>query len=177
VLDASAGLSEVKKLDFDGEPEGFAVDDAHGVFFTNLEDKDRTLAISLQTRAVVETWEPGCGEDGPKGLAFDRTHGFLVVACADHVVALDAAHGGKVLSRLDTGPGVDDLGWVEARHELYVAAAQAAQLTVAELSEGGQLSARRVVRTSKGARNAVATESGVAYVAAGPDGQILIVTP
>src|SRR5262249_55949671 len=31
----------------EGEPEGYAVDNAHGAFYTNLEDKDRTLRIDL----------------------------------------------------------------------------------------------------------------------------------
>ena len=39
-----------------GEPEGFAVDDARGLFYTNLEDKDRTLAIDLKTRQITKTW-------------------------------------------------------------------------------------------------------------------------
>src|SRR5437867_4936718 len=40
---------------------------AGGVFFTNLEDKDRTLRIDVRSRRVTTTWLPGCGDDGPKG--------------------------------------------------------------------------------------------------------------
>jgi DNA-binding beta-propeller fold protein YncE len=58
VLDvANPGALAVKaKINFEGEPEGFAVDDARGLFYTNLEDKDRTLAIDLKTRQITKTW-------------------------------------------------------------------------------------------------------------------------
>ena len=43
------------------------VADGRGVFYTNLEDKDRTLAIDLRSRAVTKTWLPKCGEAGETG--------------------------------------------------------------------------------------------------------------
>jgi DNA-binding beta-propeller fold protein YncE len=174
VLDASKGLAQAAKIDFEGEPEGFAVDDGRGRFFTNLEDKDRTLAIDLKTRKVVETWEPGCGEKGPRGLALDAKNGLLAVACTDHVAVLDVAHGGKVLSTLPVGEGIDNIDWVEARRELYVAAGGAATLAVLKLSPQGALSIGTQLPTSKGARNAVGTEQGVAYVTDGAHGAVLV---
>ena len=97
VIDAAAAgaLTRRAKISLNGEPEGFAVDDARGVFYTNLEDKDRTLSIDIRTRQVTRTWLPGCGEDGPKGLAVDRGLDFLFVACRDRVMVLDAGHDGK----------------------------------------------------------------------------------
>src|SRR6476646_635890 len=61
IVDASvAGALAVKqKLSFEGEPEGYAVDDARGLFYTNLEDKDRTLQIDAKTKTVQSTWLPG----------------------------------------------------------------------------------------------------------------------
>src|SRR5262249_43680426 len=44
ILDA-ATLDEKAKVTFDGQPEGFAVDPKRNRFYTNLEDKDVTLAI------------------------------------------------------------------------------------------------------------------------------------
>src|SRR5262249_27469413 len=67
ILDAKT-LQQKAKLTFEGEPEGFAVDAARGRFYTNLEDKDRTLAIDLKSHATVATWKPACGEEGPRGL-------------------------------------------------------------------------------------------------------------
>jgi len=177
ILDAAnaSALPVKTKIKFEGEPEGFAVDDARGVFYTNLEDKDRTLAVDLKGRKVVKTWLPGCGEDGPKGLALDHGRNLLMVACADKVKVLDAGHDGKELSSLATGDGVDNLDYLEARHALYAGAARAAKLTVATLDPAGKLTAAAVVPTAQGARNAAVTEDGTAYLTVGPEGKILVV--
>jgi hypothetical protein len=110
-------------------------------------------------------------------LALDHALGFLLVACADKVKVLDVGHEGKILSSVDTGDGVNNIDYLEARHELYAGAARAAKLTVAALDPHGKLSAKAVVDTAKGARNAVVTDDGVAYLTDSPEGKILAVTP
>jgi DNA-binding beta-propeller fold protein YncE len=179
VLDARApgALSVKTKMTFEGEPEGFVVDDERGLFYTNLEDKDRTLAIDIKSHQLAKTWLPACGEDGPKGLALDRGRNFLIVACADRVKVLDAGHDGKELSAVVTGDGVDNIDYLEARHAVYAGAARAAKLTVAVVDTVGKLTAEAVVPTATGARNAVVTDDGVAYLTDAPDGKILVVTP
>jgi DNA-binding beta-propeller fold protein YncE len=179
VLDASSpdALIVKTKMTFDGEPEGFAVDDARGVFYTNLEDKDRTLSIDIKTHQVTKTWMPACGEDGPKGLGHDHALNFLFVACADKVKVLDAGHDGVILSTIETGDGVDNIDYVEARHQLFVGAAKAAKLTVAAVDAQGKLTPAAVVATAAGARNAVATDEGAAYLTCAPQGKILVVAP
>src|SRR5262245_624529 len=161
----------------DGAPEGYAVDDAHGAFYTNLEDKDRTLRIDLKTRKVTATWMPACGGDGPKGLAIETAQQLLVVACPDHAEVLDAGKDGRILSKLMIGAGIDNIDYLAPRHSVFVAAAGAATLTVARLDQRGSLTMVESRPTAKGARNAVATDQGVAYVADGPHGRILVVTP
>ncbi|HEY1586739.1 MAG TPA: hypothetical protein VGH63_13685, partial [Polyangia bacterium] len=133
IVDASApGMLTVKqKMTFEGDPEGYAVDNARGLFYTNLEDKDRTLQIDVKAKTIANTWLPHCGEDGPKGLALDHAAGFLFVACADKVKVLDTTHEGHELSTLATGDGVDNIDYVEPRHELFAGAARAAKLTIA----------------------------------------------
>jgi DNA-binding beta-propeller fold protein YncE len=179
VLDASSpGALTVKtKISFEGEPEGFAVDDGRGIFYTNLEDKDRTLAIDIKTHQVTKTWMPSCGEDGPKGLAHDHALNYLFVACADKVEVLDAGHDGKILSTIATGDGVDNIDYVEARHQLFAGAAKAAKLTIAGVDAQGKLTSQAVIATANGARNAVATEDGAAYLTCAPEGKILVVAP
>jgi DNA-binding beta-propeller fold protein YncE len=179
VVDASSpGALAVKgRIALEGQPEGFTVDDGRGVFYTNLEDKDRTLALDLKSRRITHTWLPGCGEDGPKGLALDRAANFLFVACADRVKVLDAGHDGKQLSAIETGAGVDDIAYLEAKHRLYVGAARAAKLTVATVDRQGTLKLETTVPTAAGARNAVVTENGVAYLTDSPEGKLLVVSP
>jgi DNA-binding beta-propeller fold protein YncE len=179
ILDVSS--AEAPKLagsmSFEGEPEGYAVDDMRGIFYTNLEDKDRTLAIDVKSRQITKTWLPSCGEDGPKGLALDTELDYLFVACTDHVMVLDAGHEGKQLSKVDTGEGVDNIDYVPKRHELYAAAARAARLTVARVDAKGTLQAVAVVPTATGARNAVATDDGAAYLTDSPEGKLLVIAP
>ena len=179
ILDvSSAGAPRLAgSMSFEGEPEGYAVDDGRGIFYTNLEDKDRTLAIDVKSRKITQTWLPACGEDGPKGLALDTELQYLFVACTDHVMVLDAGHEGKQLSKVDTGAGVDNIDYVPKRHELYAAAARAAKLTVARVDAKGTLQAVAVVPTANGARNAVATDDGAAYLTDSPEGKLLVVAP
>ena len=94
------------------------------------------------------TWNPGCGADGPRGLAFDAAHDFVVVACTDHVQVLDAGHDGAPLGRLDTGAGVDNIDFVGGR--VYAAAGKAAQLTVAAVDDEGPARGRRDGRHLRG---------------------------
>ena len=167
VLDASTPgiLAPKANIKLDGSPECYDIDATHGTFFTNLEDKDATVAIDVKTRSVAATWHPGCGPEGPRGVAFDQSHDFVVVACTDHVQVLDVAHAGALLGRLDTGAGLDNIDYDDGAHLLYAAAGKAARLTVARLSDAGTFDVVAVGETSEGARNAVADAHGRVYVA------------
>jgi len=176
ILDARS-LEQTEKLTFEGNPEGFAVDGKRGRFYTNLEDKDLTLAIDLGSRKTVATWKPGCGEDGPHGLRVDAERGQLFVACSARVEVLDVAHGGEVLSSIDTGDGVDDLDYAPATHRVYVGASRAGQLTVANVDAHGKLSADAKVVTPKGSRNPAVTDKGVVYLTHSSGGEVVIATP
>jgi len=172
---ATLELGEV--LHFDGQPECYQVDESRGVFYTNLEDRDKTLQIDLRTHEVRATWEPHCGEDGPKGIGLDHEHDLLLIACDDHVVLMDAAHDGAILWQVFTGEGVDNIDYVESRHELYAAAAGAAKLTIARLDPDQRAFVEtQVVATHEGARNAVGTDEGDVYVPDTREGAVLLVT-
>lgn len=179
VLDATkpGELKAKTKIALEGSPEGYAVDEAKGVFYTNLEDKNATLAVDVKTKKVASRWEPKCGSDGPRGLAIDAARGFLVVACTDHLVALDAAHGGAILSSLDTGGGVDNIDYLDATRTVYAAAGKTATLTMATLDDKGALAKSAEAPTSQGARVVVADGNGVAYVADGANGRVLAIAP
>jgi DNA-binding beta-propeller fold protein YncE len=176
LLDASkvGSLKLNGSIKLDGEPEGYAVDEARGLFLTNLEDKGSTLTIDLRSHALKDTWHPSCGSDGPRGLALDSSRGLLLVACTDHVQVLDMVHGGALLSRLDTGGGLDNLDFVPQTALLYAASAKAAQLTVARVGDHGELTVVATGETAAGARNAVADASGNAYVADSQGARLLL---
>jgi DNA-binding beta-propeller fold protein YncE len=179
VLDASKPealkLKTVIKLP--GDPEGYAVDDAKGLFFTNLEDKGPTLAIDVKTHKVKSTWNPSCGSDGPRGLAIDTARGLLFVACTDHVQVLDANHDGAPLGKLDTGAGVDNLDYIDDKGLLVVAAGRAAVVTVARFDDKGQPTVVATGATAAGARNAVADATAKVYVPDPATGTLLVLSP
>lgn len=164
VLDAKT-LKEKGKMTFEGAPEGYAVDAKNGRFYTNLEDKDRTLVIDPKTQKTVSNWDTGCGKEGPRGLQVDPADGHLIVACTTSVRILDIAHEGALLSQLETGAGVDDMGYSPVSHMLYVGAGTDAKLTVAHVDEKGQLSVVAQVPTQTGVRNATVTKDGTVYMA------------
>jgi DNA-binding beta-propeller fold protein YncE len=179
VLDASSrsALPVKTTITLAGSPECFVVDDARGLVYTNLEDKDRTVAVDVKTRQVAKTWLPDCGEVGPRGLALDHKRNFLFVGCTTRVRVLDAGHDGKQVGTIDVGEGIDAIDYLESRHQLYAAASRAARLVVARLDENGALAPVETIVTAPSARNPVVTEKGVAYLTDAHDGSILVVEP
>jgi DNA-binding beta-propeller fold protein YncE len=176
ILDAKT-LAQKAKLEFEGEPEGFAPDAKRGRFYTNLEDKDVTLAIDLASHKTVATWKSTCGEDGPHGLRLVEADGVLLVACSTRVETLDVTHDGAVLGSVDTGDGVDDVDYTASTRQVYVGASKAATLTIAKLDPKGALTIAAVVPTKDGSRNGVATEAGAVYLSHSKGSELVVATP
>jgi len=166
VLDASKpnSLRPHLVIKTPGEPEGYVVDETRGLFYTNLEDKNRTLMIDVRTHAIKANWAAGCGDDGPRGVSIDSVRQFAFIACTSGVNVLDSGHDGSILGRLDAGAGVDNIDYLDSTHSLYIAAAKAAKLTVARVDDRGHPSIVTTVVTVGGARNAVAGANGTVYL-------------
>jgi DNA-binding beta-propeller fold protein YncE len=179
ILNATT-LAQKEKLTFEGNPEGFAVDALRGRFYTNMEDKDLTLAIDLKSHKTEATWKPACGEDGPHGIKLAEKDGYLLVACSTKTEVLDVGHTGSVLSSIETGDGVDDLDYAPSTRMVYVGAAKAGQLTVAHLDSAGKLTVKEKVATHAGARNGVVATNGTVFLGHGggaPLSDIVVATP
>jgi hypothetical protein len=170
-------LKQKATIKLDGAPEGYALDEPKGLFLTNLEDKGSTLAIDVTTHQVRGTWNAACSTDGPRGVAVDSTRGLVFVACTDHVQLLDAAHGGALLGKLDTGAGLDNIDYSSKTGLLYAAAGKAAKLTVARVDQSGQFEIVATGSTAEGARNAVADANGTVYVPDPQSARLLVVRP
>jgi DNA-binding beta-propeller fold protein YncE len=166
VLDSKT-LEQKAKLTFDGNPEGYAVDPVRGRFYTNMEDLDRTLAIDLNTHKTLATWNPSCGKEGPHGIGLDAKAGHLFIACSTLAEVMDVGHDGAILSKVDTGDGVDDIHYELATHLLYVGAANVSKLTIARADDKGHLAVVAQVPTQEGARNATVAKDGTVYLAHG----------
>ena len=156
VFDASdpSHLKPKTKIPLDGLAEGYAVDNERGLFYTNIEEAGRTVAIDVRSHKIVAKWNPGSND--LQGLALDNARRFLFVACGDHVVSLDAGHDGKITDSITTGAGLDNIDYSADAKLLYAAASQAATLTVADVDDHGKFHLKATVPTVKGARGVIA---------------------
>ena len=177
IIDAHdvAHLKVAAKVTLDGEPEGYAVD-GHGHFITNLEDLDRTAIFDVKTRKEIQRGQPGCGEEGPRGIAIDASAHALFVACKDHVAALDLADGLKLLATVPTGAGVDNIDYVPSLHQVFAAGGHAATLTIARFT-GKAFEKLATIPTSEGVRVVVAAPNGTAFAADSKNGRLLVTSP
>ena len=175
ILDATT-LAQKARIALAEGPEGFAVDETRGRFYTNFEEGDQTLAIDLVTHETVATWKPGCGAEGPHGLRLAGPEGFLFVACEARVVALAVDHDGKTLGSLPTGEGLDDIDYAAATHRVYAGAAKGS-LTVGAVDATGALTVVATVPTAEGSRNGVVARDGRVYLSHSKGGEIVVVTP
>ncbi|HZL16534.1 MAG TPA: hypothetical protein VFG23_02190 [Polyangia bacterium] len=115
--------------------------------------------------------------EGPRGLALDSNHRWLFVACTNGAGVLDLNHSGKLLGRITTDGGVDNLDYDPLRRLLFVASGQGATLVIARVDDGGALRKVSSVPTAKGARNPVLDARGTAYVEDSGNGRLLVVEP
>jgi DNA-binding beta-propeller fold protein YncE len=151
--------------------EGYAVDNEHGIFYTNIEETGKTVAIDVHSHKVIATWNAGSSD--LQGLALDTARRFLFVACGDHVVNLEAGHDGKVLDSITTGAGLDNIDYSVDAKLLYAAASQAGTLTIADVDDHGKFHSRATVPAVKGARGVVAGKDETAYLIDPAEGRIL----
>jgi hypothetical protein len=172
-----AGLKERGRIDLDGQPEGYAVDSKRGLFFTNLEDKDETLAIDVSTHAIRSRWKTGCGKEGPRGLAIDVERGLLFVACTSGVVAFALGHENMKVDAAATGEGVDNPAIVVGLRRVFAAAGAAGTLSVFGYAPEGKLTPLGTFATARGVRVVVANGAGKAFAADSANGRIWVVEP
>src|SRR5881628_740874 len=77
VFDASdpQRLKWKSKIPLDDLAEGYAVDDDRGLFYTNIEEPGKTVAIDVRSHKIVAEWNPGSSD--LQGLALDSARRFL----------------------------------------------------------------------------------------------------
>ena len=100
---ASGSVDGTVKLG--GKPE-FAVADGAGHIFDNIEDKSDVVEIDAKTMEVTHRW-PLAPCESPSGIAFDKTHARLFMACENQMMAVVDATSGKVVATVPTGKGAD----------------------------------------------------------------------
>jgi DNA-binding beta-propeller fold protein YncE len=174
ILDASS-LAQTARIELPGAPEGFAIDVQNARYYTNLEDRDATEVIDTNSHAIVATWNPNCGEAGPRSLRVDSDTGLLFVACTSKVESLSLHSGGQIVGSVAAGEGVDDFDYAPGSHLLFIGAENAGKLTVASVAGDGTITVKDVIPTIVGARNGVVDAAGIVYLAHGGASELLAV--
>jgi len=177
IIAAKKGLAVTGTMQLDGQPEGYAVDAARGRFYTNLEDRNETLAIDVRARTVAARWPTGCGTDGPRGMALDTVAGLLVVACTDRLLSFVLSPTPRPQGSVETGVGVDNIDFAPRGSTLFAAAGKAELLTRVHLAPDGTLRATGTAHTAPGVRVVVVTAAGKAFAADLNAGQLWVSGP
>jgi DNA-binding beta-propeller fold protein YncE len=107
-IDAKTG-TVAGTISLGGKPE-FAVSDAKGHVFVNIEDTSEIVRINSNTLAVENRWKTAPGEE-PSGLAIDRKHRRLFSVCSNKLMVVVNADDGKVVTTLPIGAGPDGAGF------------------------------------------------------------------
>lgn len=108
VIDVASGTVD-GTVPLGGKPE-FAVADGAGHIFDNIEDTSEIAEIDARTMEVMQRWKLAPCES-PSGLAFDKAHGRLFLACENQMMAVVDAKSGQVVATVPTGKGADGAGF------------------------------------------------------------------
>src|SRR5579872_6894039 len=147
-IDAASGklLGTIK---LDGKPE-FAVSDAKGEIFVNIEDKSELVAIDPNKLEVKAKWPLApCTE--PSGLAIDRKNRRLFVGCDNKMMAVVDADSGKVLATPAIGEGVDATAYDDETGLAFASCGEGV-LTVVREDSPEKFSVVENAKTEPGAR-------------------------
>lgn len=164
-------LKSVASISIPGGPESLVIDRARPRAYTHLWS-GTTLAIDIKTRTAVAQWPNGC--QGSRGIAIDEERGFLFAGCAEgKAVVLDLNGGGRQLSHLESGAGVDVIGYNSKLKHLYLPGAKSATMAILDVSKEGKLVLLDVVKTEAGAHCAVGDDRNNIWVCDPQHGRLL----
>lgn len=134
-------------LPIPGGPESLVIDATRKRAYTHLW-KAATVAIDLTSHQVISKWPNHCL--GSRGIALDEKRGRLFAGCAEgKAVVLDLDQGGKIVSELKAGSGIDVISYNPALSHLYLPGAKSATLTIIQVGPKGQLSRLRTFKTAE----------------------------
>jgi len=140
----------IAKLSAGGKPE-FAVTDAAGRIFFNIEDKSQLGVIDSSKTALVGVWDlPGCEQ--PTGLALDVEHSRLFSVCENGGLAVTDAVSGRHVAQVPIGQGPDAAAFDRERGLVFSSNGQDGTLTVIHEDDPEHFRVVATVPTQKSAR-------------------------
>jgi hypothetical protein len=165
--------SAVATITFPDGPESLVIDATRGRAYTH-EWGSKTHAVDLKRRAIVASWDNGCG--GSRGIALDADRGFLFVGCGEgKAVVLDVAHDGKVLGSSKPGvSGVDIIAYNPKLAHLYLPGESSGTMAILAVAPSGALSTLAVAATVGGAHCVAADDQDNVWVCDPDHGQLLL---
>jgi DNA-binding beta-propeller fold protein YncE len=147
-IDATSGAI-AGTLPLGGKPE-FAVSDAAGVVYVNVEDTAEVVAFDAKNLAVKGRWSLAPCQD-PTGLAIDPKSRRLFAGCGNKLLAIMGATDGKLLGTAPIGEGCDGVAFDPATGLVYASNGDGT-LTVLRESTPGTYAVVETVTTKKSAR-------------------------
>ncbi len=148
IFDGASG-KVLSTLPLGGKPE-FAVTDAQGHIYVNIEDTSELVTLDAQELKVTDRHSLApCTE--PTGLALDVVHQRLFAVCSNKIMAVVNAQTGKVITTLTTGAGTDAVAY-DPNLALVYSSNGEGTLTVIHADTPDQYRVVENVRTQKGAR-------------------------
>ncbi len=163
VFDAATG-TVAATIPIGGKPE-FAVSDASGRVYVNVEDTAEILAIDAQSASVKSRWSIKPCEE-PTGLALDPKAGVVIAGCGNKMAAVVRTSDGKLLGTPPIGEGCDGVAF-DPGAGLAFAANGEGTVTVLRETSPGTWTPVQTVATQRSARTiAVDTKTGNLFLSA-----------
>jgi YVTN family beta-propeller protein len=149
VIDA-ATAKVVGHISLPGRPE-FAVTDANGRIFVNLEDKSTLATIEVATNVVQSNWElTSC--KGPTGLAFDVARHRLFSVCANQRLVVTDSESGRHVAELPIGTHADAAAFDPNSGTVFSSNGDSADITIVEASTADDYKIRGSLKTARGSK-------------------------
>jgi DNA-binding beta-propeller fold protein YncE len=147
-IDAASGAI-AGTLAVGGKPE-FAVSDAAGVVYVNIEDTAEVVAFDAKSLAVKGRWPLAPCQD-PTGLSIDPKSNRLFAGCGNKLLAVMSAKDGKLLGTAPIGEGCDGTAFDPATGFVYASNGEGT-VTVLKETSPGTYAVVETVPTRKSAR-------------------------
>jgi len=147
-IDAATG-AVAGTLPVGGKPE-FAVADAAGVVYVNIEDTAEVVAFDAKSLAVKGRWPLAPCQD-PTGLSIDPKSDRLFAGCGNKLLAIMSAKDGKMLGTAPIGEGCDGTAFDPSTGFVYASNGEGT-VTVLRETSPGTYGVVETVPTKKSAR-------------------------
>ncbi len=140
----------VATIPLGGKPEFPVADPQTGLVYQQLEDTNELVVVDLKKQKVTARHKI-VGGDEPTGIAFDKTHKRLFIACHNEKLIVMDSDSGKVITSLPIGAGVDGAVFDPSLRRIYTSNGKSATMTVVQQEAADKYAVLENVPTHEGA--------------------------